>query len=123
MPIAEYIKLRHFVKLAKSTAKKHIEERKDVVLEEGEKGRKDVFSLLVRANKDEEAKYKMSEDKIYCQFSYVLNFAIHFVSQSSVILHGDRTMVLAGHDTTANTMSWTLYERSKRPEVQHRLRA
>ncbi|TFK96162.1 cytochrome P450 [Pterulicium gracile] len=82
-PIAEYIKLRHFVKLAKSTAKKHIEERKDVVLEEEEKGRKDVFSLLVRANKDEEAKYKMSEDEIYCQFS---------------------TMVLAGHDTTANTI-------------------
>ena len=31
------------------------------------------------------------------------------------------TMVFAGHDTTANTMSWLLYEVAKRPATQRRL--
>ena len=31
--------------------------------------------------------------------------------------------MLAGHDTTANTMSWALFELAKHPDVQEKLRA
>jgi cytochrome P450 len=33
-----------------------------------------------------------------------------------------RTMMIAGHETTANTLSWTLLELCKYPEYQTRLR-
>ena len=31
------------------------------------------------------------------------------------------TFVFAGHDTTANTMSWLLYEVAQRPHIQQQL--
>ena len=34
----------------------------------------------------------------------------------------NRTIVIAGHDTTAGTVSWLLYELSKHPKDQDRLR-
>jgi cytochrome P450 len=34
-----------------------------------------------------------------------------------------RTIMLAGHDTTANTLSWTLYELTKQRHLQDKLRA
>ena len=33
------------------------------------------------------------------------------------------TFLLAGHETTANSMTWMLYELSKRPDYQARMRA
>lgn len=34
-----------------------------------------------------------------------------------------QTLTLAGHETTANTVSWMLLELARRPEYQTRLRA
>lgn len=31
--------------------------------------------------------------------------------------------MITGHEPTSNTISWTLLELAKRPEIQHRLRA
>jgi cytochrome P450 len=33
-----------------------------------------------------------------------------------------RTMMFAGHETTANTLSWTLLELAKHPDMQTKLR-
>lgn len=33
-----------------------------------------------------------------------------------------RTLILVGHDTTANTLTWLLYELSKHPGDQNRVR-
>ena len=33
-----------------------------------------------------------------------------------------RTIVLAGHDTTANALSWTIYELSCHSDIQNKLR-
>lgn len=35
---------------------------------------------------------------------------------------GFRTLILAGHETTANSLSWTLLELARHPEMQSRLR-
>jgi cytochrome P450 len=35
---------------------------------------------------------------------------------------GCRTLLLAGHDTTANTMGWFFYEVATHPEAQERIR-
>jgi cytochrome P450 len=34
-----------------------------------------------------------------------------------------RTLIIAGHDTTAATLTWTLWELAKHPEDQARIRA
>ncbi|KAK1219199.1 hypothetical protein PQX77_018095, partial [Marasmius sp. AFHP31] len=65
-------------------------------------GAKDVMSLLVKANmasKDERS--RMSDEELYSQMLIIF---------------------LAGHETTANSISWTLLELSRHPEIQEKLR-
>ncbi|OAX34712.1 cytochrome P450 [Rhizopogon vinicolor AM-OR11-026] len=66
------------------------------------KGSRDVFSLLVKANMDTDAKAKLTEEELLSQM---------------------RTILFAGHETTSNTISWALLELAKYPEIQSRLRA
>ncbi|EEB92664.1 hypothetical protein MPER_08794, partial [Moniliophthora perniciosa FA553] len=65
------------------------------------KANKDIMSLLVKANLSENERSRMSDDELIAQMSVI--FA-------------------AGHETTANSLSWTLLELSRHPEVQERLR-
>ncbi|KAK7043264.1 hypothetical protein VNI00_008618 [Paramarasmius palmivorus] len=65
------------------------------------KGNKDVMSLLVKANLSENEKSKLSDDELLAQMT---------------------TIFAAGHETTANSISWTLLELSRHPEMQNRLR-
>ncbi|KAK0462485.1 cytochrome P450 [Desarmillaria tabescens] len=58
--------------------------------------------LSVKANVSENPKTRLNDDELLAQMN---------------------TIILAGHETTANTLSWTFLELSKRPEVQERLRA
>jgi len=66
------------------------------------KGKRDVMSLLVKANASENLKTKLRDDELIPQM---------------------RSILLAGHETTANSVTWTLYELARRPEVQNRMRA
>uniref|UniRef100_A0A0W0GAR6 Cytochrome p450 n=1 Tax=Moniliophthora roreri TaxID=221103 RepID=A0A0W0GAR6_MONRR len=65
------------------------------------KGNKDIMSLLVKANLSEDERSRMSDDELIAQMSVIFT---------------------AGHETTANSLSWTLLELSRHPEVQKRLR-
>lgn len=58
----------------------------------------DVLSLLLQAQ-DEETGERMSDQQIHDEVM---------------------TLLLAGHETTANTLSWTWYLLSQHPEVEHR---
>ncbi|PBK92245.1 cytochrome P450 [Armillaria gallica] len=62
---------------------------------------KDVVNVLALAHLNDDAKKKMDDTEIDSQLA---------------------TFVLAGHDTTANTMAWLLYELSLHPEDQAKIR-
>ncbi|KAK0495222.1 cytochrome P450 [Armillaria luteobubalina] len=62
---------------------------------------KDILSILARANAAEEQKKRLSDDGVLAQ----------------VI-----TLTLAGHETTASTLTWLLYELCNHPEQQNRIR-
>ncbi|KAL0573542.1 hypothetical protein V5O48_008409 [Marasmius crinis-equi] len=63
---------------------------------------RDIMSLLVKANMSENAKSGMSREELLAQM---------------------QIMFLAGHDTSANTLTWMLLELSRHPTVQDRLRS
>ncbi|KAI0089029.1 PAH-inducible cytochrome P450 monooxygenase PC-PAH 1 [Irpex rosettiformis] len=66
-----------------------------------EKGRKDVVSVLVRANLSENPSLQLSKHEMVSQMA---------------------ALTIAGHETTANTLSWLLWELAKHPHLQERLR-
>lgn len=61
--------------------------------------RSDLLALLLQAQ-DEETEEHMNDQQIHDEVM---------------------TLLLAGHETTANTLSWTWYLLSQHPEVEHRL--
>ncbi|KAK0222859.1 cytochrome P450 [Armillaria nabsnona] len=63
---------------------------------------KDVLSILARANSQEEEKKRLSDDEVLAQIA---------------------SLTLAGHETTASTLTWTLFELCNHPEQQDRIRA
>ncbi|KAG1824493.1 cytochrome P450 [Suillus subaureus] len=93
-------RMRETGDLATSVAKQLVKDKAEMLLEG--KGSRDVFSLLVKANMDTDAKAKLTEEELFAQM---------------------RTILFAGHETTSNTVSWALLELAKRPEIQSRLRA
>ncbi|KAF8825221.1 hypothetical protein HHX47_DHR7000590 [Lentinula edodes] len=61
---------------------------------------KDVLSVLVHANQEEDPKKRLDEDEVLSQMA---------------------TMILAGHETTASTMTWILYALTKNPKDQQKI--
>ncbi|KAJ8083028.1 hypothetical protein PM082_008891 [Marasmius tenuissimus] len=84
--------------VAREVAKGLVEEKSK---EQGS-GSKDVMSFLVKANMaSQNEKSRMSDEELYAQMLIIF---------------------LAGHETTANSISWTLLELSRHPEIQEKLR-
>ncbi|KAI0826389.1 cytochrome P450 [Irpex lacteus] len=75
-----------------------IEEARTVELE---KGKKDVMSVLVRANMSENPSLQLSKKEMVAQMG---------------------ALTFAGHETTASTLTWLLWELAKHPEFQDKLR-
>ncbi|KZT40727.1 cytochrome P450 [Sistotremastrum suecicum HHB10207 ss-3] len=63
---------------------------------------KDVMTLLVNSNNSEVEKAKLSQDEMLAQMSAIM---------------------IAGHETTSNSVTWTLWELAKHPDIQDRLRS
>ncbi|KAH8818978.1 cytochrome P450 [Flagelloscypha sp. PMI_526] len=62
---------------------------------------KDLLSLLIRSNTAEQPSHRMTVQEILCQVG---------------------TFIAAGHETTSNALSWTLYALVQNPDKQRRLR-
>jgi len=85
-------------KVSKVLVEEATEEAKKVELE---KGKRDVMSVLVRANMSENPSLQLSKEEMIAQMS---------------------ALTLAGHETTANTLTWLLWELSKHPHFQDKAR-
>jgi hypothetical protein len=79
----------------------------------------------VNANQSGNPATRLAEDEVidqmqYVPFAYLLRefLTLHVLSLSFI-----RTIMTAGHETTANTLSWVLFELTRHPEVQDKLRA
>ncbi|KAI0263473.1 cytochrome P450 [Gloeopeniophorella convolvens] len=62
---------------------------------------KDIMSVLLRANASEDPRSRLTDNEVIDQIS---------------------TLLLAGHDTTASSLTWYLWEVAKNPESQVRVR-
>ncbi|KAI6029284.1 cytochrome P450 [Pisolithus microcarpus] len=93
-------RLREVNDVATATAKTMVTEKAESLLQG--KGSRDIFTLLVKANMDAEAKNKLSDEELYSQM---------------------RVILFAGHETTSNTIGWTLLELARKPAIQSRLRS
>ncbi|KAF9235250.1 cytochrome P450 [Melanogaster broomeanus] len=93
-------RMRDLQNVGNEVAKELVQEKAESLLQS--KGSRDVFTLLVKANMDADAKNKLTEEELLAQM---------------------RTILFAGHETTSNTVSWALLELARHPKVQSRLRA
>jgi len=100
LPKKDLNRLNKHKKLARGVAKDLVDKEMEAHMG-GKEGGKDVMSIFIKANASEDPKRRLNEDEILSQIT---------------------TLMLAGHETTASTVSWTLYELSKRPEMQRKLR-
>ncbi|KAF4581513.1 hypothetical protein EYR38_002842 [Pleurotus pulmonarius] len=99
IPTKEYRRFRNFKALAKRIGKELIEQKADGAIAEGSS--RDMLSVLVRSNTSEDPKRQLDEDEILSQMT---------------------TIMLAGHETTASTLTWLLYELCRHPEDQKKMR-
>ncbi|KAF8878342.1 cytochrome P450 [Mucidula mucida] len=87
-------------KFSTSVARKLVEDKTAALLEG--RSRRDIFSLLVKANHSEKKETGLEEKEVLAQMN---------------------TIILAGHETTANSLTFAFFELCKQPEIQKRLRA
>ncbi|KAG2067610.1 cytochrome P450 [Suillus decipiens] len=97
LPYKEYRRFGTYLKTAIRTGKTIIDEKAAGI----EKDSKDIINILVQSNHEEDPRAQLSEREILSQIA---------------------TLLVAGHDTTASTLTWLLYELSKHPEDQQRIR-
>ncbi|KAJ7754569.1 cytochrome P450 [Mycena metata] len=90
---------RYVTRIAVGVAKKLVDEKAEALL--AGKSKRDVMSLLVKANVSANPRTNLSEEEMLAQM---------------------QTIMQAGHETTANTMSWTLLELTQHLDIQTKLR-
>ncbi|KAF8587081.1 cytochrome P450 [Ramaria rubella] len=100
LPLRVVKRWSDYMKIARSVAKELVD-RQVASHSLGKEGSKDVMSILVRANLSEDPKSKLGEEEILSQLT---------------------TLFLAGHETTASTVTWALYELSRHPDFQNQVR-
>ncbi|KAJ7072910.1 cytochrome P450 [Mycena amicta] len=99
IPSSGLAHIRYTAKVTTSVARELVAEKSAALLHG--KGSRDIMSLLVKANASEDAKMKLNEDELLSQM---------------------RTIIMAGHETTANSFSWAVLELARHPDMQTRLR-
>ncbi|KAK1225579.1 hypothetical protein PQX77_011473 [Marasmius sp. AFHP31] len=88
--------------VAREVARELVREKSKEILDREGKGVRDVMSLLVKANMaSQNERTRMSDEELYAQMLIIF---------------------IAGHETTANSISWILLELSRHPEIQDKLR-
>ncbi|KAJ7496593.1 cytochrome P450 [Mycena latifolia] len=100
VPSAGLHHIRYTAQVTTSVARELVASKSAALLQG--KGSRDIMSLLVKANASENEKMKLNEDELLSQM---------------------RTIIMAGHETTANSFSWAVLELARQPKIQSRLRS
>ncbi|KIJ43530.1 hypothetical protein M422DRAFT_253106 [Sphaerobolus stellatus SS14] len=100
LPDKQMTRLRNYMKVAREVAQS-ILDTQTKNFEDGKEGSKDVMSILIRANLTEDPKKRLDDEEILSQLT---------------------TINLAGHETTANMLTWALYELARHPDFQTEIR-
>uniref|UniRef100_A0A8H7XN92 Cytochrome P450 n=1 Tax=Psilocybe cubensis TaxID=181762 RepID=A0A8H7XN92_PSICU len=98
LPFRQFIRFKEFLTIGKRLGKELIVNQAAAV--DGKK-RRDILSILVEANEATKKADRLSEDEVLSQVT---------------------TLLFAGHETTATTLTWIMYELARHPEDQERVR-
>lgn len=79
---------------------------------------RDIMSVLLRANGSEDPHTKLTDGEVVDQIGWVWTLCDPFCLFSRV----RRTLLLAGHDTSANSLTWFFWELAKHPESAREIR-
>ncbi|KIP05242.1 hypothetical protein PHLGIDRAFT_163819 [Phlebiopsis gigantea 11061_1 CR5-6] len=100
IPTREYNRFRRTLRVVNGVSKQLVEEKKAALLTESRSSR-DIFSVLVQANVSQDPKGRLTDEELVAQMA---------------------TLVLAGHITTATTLTFLFHELSCHQEYQHKMR-
>ena len=78
---------------------------------------------LVKANRSLDEKNRLTDEELISQMRYASAVSTRTNTEIGINGHNVRTILLAGHETTATTMNWGLMELANNPAVQDRLRS
>ncbi|KAI0269015.1 cytochrome P450 [Russula aff. rugulosa BPL654] len=95
IPRREYRRFRNYLSSIREVSRGIV--HKSIVKGDG----RDIMSVLLRANNSEDPKTKLSDGEVVDQIG---------------------TLLLAGHDTSANSLTWFLWELAKHPESAQEIR-
>ncbi|KAI0721329.1 cytochrome P450 [Cerioporus squamosus] len=102
-PIKQHNRTRRTSRIVSEIGRELFSEKAQEVLNSGKTDtHKDVMSILIKANSSENPKTQLAEEEMVAEM---------------------QTLTFAGHETTASTLSWMLYELAKHPEYQSKMRA
>ncbi|GJE98388.1 cytochrome P450 [Phanerochaete sordida] len=100
IPTREYARTQGVLRVFAKYSRRLIAQKNAALA--SDRSSRDVLSILVRANASEDAKSRLSDEEMVSQMG---------------------ALTLAGHETTANTITWMLYELARHPEYQGRMHA
>ncbi|KAG6898148.1 hypothetical protein C0992_004864 [Termitomyces sp. T32_za158] len=109
---------RHTAKLANEVARTLVKSKAGALLQG--RNNRDILSLLVKANASEDEATKLTDEEMLAQMRYLTT---HIHPSESSPNCDNRTILLAGHETSATSLCWILLELARHPEFQDRLRA
>ncbi|KAK0438178.1 cytochrome P450 [Desarmillaria tabescens] len=101
LPARDVLRPLRFRDTSQRIAREIFRKQVDVVANDMNTAERDIVNVLALSYLTEEPSKRMSDEEIYSQLS---------------------TFTLAGHDTTATTTAWILYELSRHPHIQSQIR-
>ncbi|KAM5543943.1 hypothetical protein V8D89_002560 [Ganoderma adspersum] len=101
LPANPFMRLRNLNNLFGEYGKQILREQGPEVDAERKVNSKDVMSILIKANSSADAKTRLDNEEFIAEMA---------------------TLTIAGHETTASTLSFALYELARHPEYQERMR-
>ncbi|KAI0666534.1 PAH-inducible cytochrome P450 monooxygenase PC-PAH 4 [Trametes maxima] len=101
IPANPFTRMRNLNSLFAAYGKQILREKRPEFDAEKSTNNKDIMSILIKANESSDAKTRLDDEELLAEMF---------------------TLTLAGHETTATTLTFLLYELARNPEYQARLR-